>query len=352
MPDLIAHRSIQPIAYQLRDARLPADGYGTTEVTIDTKAAPRLSVQPKNSLRVGEIRRHRDHWVATLRAGVQPGAARIRIEAESATAVDVPFELTGYYGDREHDGTPDALRLDSDQDQAAFRRWFAFLAEAQFYQEPGARPKEINDCAALIRYAYREALHAHDSAWVRDAHLPLVLAMDSVQKYQYPYTLLGAALFRNTAGEFRSSDLGGVGNSSNGSGGGAFSQFADAHTLQRFNTYFVSRDLSRAMPGDLLFYKQDFGDMPFHSMIYLGRSVVHDDGQAYLLYHTGPDTASGDPGEIRRPSVAELMRHPDTRWRPYPGNPTFLGVYRWNILHNNMLTSQRDPLATAEYGQR
>jgi hypothetical protein len=33
--------------------------------------------------------------------------------------------------------------------------------------------------------------------------------------------------------------------------------------------------------------------------------------------------------------MAELLDHPDARWRPINSNPNFLGVYRWNILRGN-----------------
>ena len=35
---------------------------------------------------------------------------------------------------------------------------------------------------------------------------------------------------------------------------------------------------------------------------------------------------------IRRPTVDELLHFPEPDWRPLPDNPSFLGVYRWNIL--------------------
>lgn len=214
------------------------------------------------------------------------------------------------------DGTPDFLRLDDDRDRHAFRRWFTYLAEVQYFQEPANRPAEIADCAALIRYAYREALHAHASGWAETARVPVVPAFDSIRKYQYPYTPLGASLFRVTEGPFQSSDI----------GGGAFAQFADAQTLHRYNTHLVSRDLSRAQPGDLLFFRQETAHMPFHSMIFLGESRVRPDGGIYVLYHTGPG------GEIRRLRAEELLRYPEAEWRPISGNPSFLGVFRWNIL--------------------
>ena len=53
-----------------------------------------------------------------------------------------------------------------------------------------------------------------------------------------------------------------------------------------------------------------------------------------VVYHTGTDR--GRPGEIRRVTLAELLDHPDARWRPISANPNFLGVYRWNILRGNL----------------
>lgn len=228
-----------------------------------------------------------------------------------------PIAITDHDGD----GIPDAVALDSIPDREAFRRWFTFIAEAQFFQRDELRPAEIQDCAALIRYAYREALRKHDAAWISEAKLPLAVGLDSVRKYRYPLPLLGPAMFRVRPGAFSPSDL----------QDGTFAQFADAKTLQRFNTHFVSRDVREAEPGDLLFFRHDQASMPFHTMLYLGTSRIQDDGQNYLLYHTGPDGA--DPGEIRRPLLTELSAHPNPSWRPLAGNPAFLGVYRWNILH-------------------
>ncbi len=245
-----------------------------------------------------------------------PGPRAVRVESREPPAASAEAASALNANDSFQDGTPDLLRLDDDADRRAFRRWFTYLAEVQYFQAPANRPAEINDCAALIRYAYREALHAHDSGWAEAARVPLAPAFDSVRKYRYPYTPLGAALFRVTEGPFQLSDL----------GGGAYAQFADARTLRRYNTYRVSRDLARALPGDLLFYRQESAHMPFHSMIYLGASRVEPDGEIYILYHTGPG------GEMRRPRTAELLEYPEPEWRPVAGNPSFLGVFRWNIL--------------------
>ena len=143
-------------------------------------------------------------------------------------------------------------------------------------------------------------------------------------KYQYPYTPLGASLFRVREGGFEPADL----------ANGAFAQFADAQTLRRYNTRFRSRDLGAAEPGDLLFYRQAGAREPFHGMIYLGESLIHPDGKRYILYHTGPN--GSDPGEMRRLTVEVLLNFPQPRWRPVAGNPSFLGVSRWNILKEGL----------------
>jgi hypothetical protein len=106
---------------------------------------------------------------------------------------------------------------------------------------------------------------------------------------------------------------------------GAFAQFADAKTLLERNAFPVSRDVRAALPGDLLFYRQFGHGSPWHSMI-----VTRGGGGAVVLYHTGPD--HGRPGEMRRVLMADLLGHPQPEWRPVPGNPNFLGVFRWNIL--------------------
>jgi uncharacterized protein YfaT (DUF1175 family) len=211
------------------------------------------------------------------------------------------------------DGTPDSIRLDDPADQQAFRRWFTFLAEVQYFIPTEQRPAEIVDCSAFVRYAYREALRNHDSAWSNESRLPLVPAIESVRKYNYPHTPLGAALFRVRPGT-----------------PGAFAQFANAETLARFNTFRVSRDIRRARPGDLLFFRQPVEHMRFHTMVFVGPSQIEPAGIPYIVYHTGPDGAAA--GEIRRLSLDQLLHFPDPRWQPREANPSFLGVFRWNIL--------------------
>lgn len=299
--------------------RLWADGYDMAVLSIDGELKPTVSLFANiHGAVIEEVTRDNGKWQARLRAGIVPGRIGLRIESTGHRTATAELLTLPADQDSAADGTPDFLRLEDDRDRQAFRRWFTYLAEVQYFAV--ARAPEINDCAALIRYAYREALHAHDSAWANSARLPVIPALDSVTKYQYPFTPLEAALFRTRPGPFRLADL----------ANGAFLQFADAQTLWRYNTHFVSRDLSRAVPGDLLFFRQESDHATFHSMIYLGESQLRPDGQRYVLYHTGP--TGSYPGEIRRLTIEELTRFPQTEWRPNTGNRSFLGVARWSIL--------------------
>jgi uncharacterized protein YfaT (DUF1175 family) len=218
------------------------------------------------------------------------------------------------------DGAPDFLRLDSAGDRQAFRGWFTAIAEYQALRPPQELPAEIIDCAALLRYAYRNALHLHTAEWLVENKLEALAYLPSVKKYAYPHTPLGAALFRVRVA------------SGEDDAAATFAEFADAKTLWHLNTFFVSRDVRLARPGDLLFFRQLQQNSPYHSMIFVGRSQLDKRGaeEDILVYHTGPIGKS--PGEMRRTTIAELMQHPSPRWRPAAGNTNFLGVYRWNIL--------------------
>lgn len=224
------------------------------------------------------------------------------------------------FQDRFRGSTRDFLRLDSAADREAFRGWFTAIAEYQALRPPQNVPAEINDCAALLRYAYRGALHLHTADWLAENKLEALAYLPSVKKYAYPRTPLGTALFRVRVA------------SGEDDAAATFAEFADAKTLWHLNTLFISRDVRLARPGDLLFFRQLQQNSPYHSMIFVGRSQFDKSGAegGILVYHTGPVGKS--PGEMRRTSVSELMQHPSPRWRPAPGNTNFLGVYRWNIL--------------------
>ena len=219
------------------------------------------------------------------------------------------------WGDRFGDGTPDFLRLTDPADQAAFRRWFTLIAEYQTVRPPGAVPPEIADCASLLRYSYREALKRHDENWLMASGIDVAAPPGEIRAWNYPHTPLGTALFRVRPGAFEPVNL----------SDGTFAQFADAKTLVQRNAFFVSRNVREALPGDLLFYRQFGQSSPWHSMI-----VIRSGANAEVVYDTGPDHSQ--PGELRRVLLSELLDHPQPQWLPLPGNPNFLGVYRWNIL--------------------
>ena len=264
---------------------------------------------------------------AVYRAGILSGPLTIRVSGEHIIATDIPLLLEPASSDSFGDGTPDFLRLDSGADRQAFRRWFTLIADHEALLPSADVPAEISDCAALLRFAYRESLRRHDGRWMAGMHFAAAPALPEIGKYEYPHTPLGPSLFRVRPGPYSAADL----------QDGSFAEFADARTLLSANTHFVSRDLRKALPGDLLFYRQLDQRSPFHSMVYLGGGAVAAAGMnGWVVYHTGPSTRAfarmRDPGELRRVTVADLASHPDPRWHPLPRNPKFLGVYRWNIL--------------------
>ncbi|MBV8811105.1 MAG: DUF1175 family protein [Acidobacteriaceae bacterium] len=73
------------------------------------------------------------------------------------------------FTDSASDGTPDFLRLNNEADQQAFRRWFTFVAEVQYFTPVSHVPTEITNRAALVRYAHPEALRLHDPNWYASA---------------------------------------------------------------------------------------------------------------------------------------------------------------------------------------
>jgi len=166
-------------------------------------------------------------------------------------------------------------KLTDPADQARFRRRFCEAAEGQYF---GPLDASVRDCAGLVRYAWRAA------------------GPPSV-------------LFQTGQGE---------------------RYFADVQNLKEYNCVAVSRDWQDARPADLFFFLQLFQQQPFHVMIFLGPSRYERAAGPFVVYHTGP--IGRESGEVRRPLLASLRVYPDPRWRPLPGNPAFLGVYRWRIL--------------------
>lgn len=301
---------------------LPADGATHRAFEIRLSRGNHLDVNaihaegvPVRFLPEGE-----DAVTAEIRSPVNPGPQRLRLTYGRVHA-SLTITFTPDFSDRFGDGTPDYLRLHSAADRNAFRAWFTFLADTAGSLAPSSLPPEIDDSSSLLRWCYRNALHEHDVAWLATMPMNTLPPLPSVQQYQYPITPLGTSLFRVQPGPYVQGDVRNAG----------FMRFADPETLWKLNTFLVSRDVRAARPGDLLFYRQLDQNSQYPSMILTG--AAHD----WAVYDTGPTRAwpVEKPGEMRRVALADLLHHPDPRWRPVPENSNFLGVYRWNILRED-----------------
>lgn len=246
--------------------------------------------------------------VAMARVGGKSYSKRIKVEED--------------FSDADKDGFPDVAELNTQNDRLAFRAWFTTIAASQFDSVSDGWDKEAQDCAGLVRFAYREALRAHDTEALAKFRSLSRTDIPDVGKYNYPgVPVIGKLLFRNHRGAFDKADL----------TNGTLSPFASARFLQESNTHFVSKDLSAALPGDLMFFLHfDDVTMPYHTMIFLGAPRGSAGASPGIVYHTGPVGKTN--GRIKRITVDDLMRFPDARWRPEADNEYFLGVYRFNIL--------------------
>jgi len=171
---------------------------------------------------------------------------------------------------------PPRLRLEASSDRTAFRRWLAFLAESRYYAHKPLR--EVSDGDSLLRWAMRQALLPHDAAWSRRVELPVLPAMPSVN--------------------------------------------ARGSCPQDPSPVLVSRDLTDALPGDLLLYRNE--ERAAHLMIYIGHSQVVHTPDDWVIYLTG--------GAVHRVKTARLMADPSPDWRPVAENPEFRGVWRLDLL--------------------
>jgi len=194
--------------------------------------------------------------------------------------------------------------------------------EAQYFQERPIGQRKSTDCAALIRYAYREALHGATTG-----HGPRgAAASDSRNPIRWRSTNI-----RSTPLGPRCSACSRRRSARPKSGGRRLRSLPMRRRCGGALTAF-SRDVARALPGDVLFFRQDGGREPFHSMIYLGESQVRRDGNRYVLYHTA------GPGQSRRNSPLDARRAASlsqSEWRPSRRQPQLPGIYRWNILRKD-----------------
>jgi uncharacterized protein YfaT (DUF1175 family) len=200
------------------------------------------------------------------------------------------------------------VRLADESDRAAFRAWFTLLADAQFEE----RAEEVTDCAALVRFAFREALRKHSSEWLRRVKLPFTPTFPDVRSAPVPGDN-GWPLFRVASKPTP-----------------RYAEFADARTIIALNARPLGRQTSVLQPGDLLYFSQPSQSQPDHLMVFVGRSFFDEDADDWIVYHTGP--LDGGPGEVRKVRLHDLLRHPAPRWRPTATNKQFVGAFRLSIL--------------------
>ena len=205
-------------------------------------------------------------------------------------------------------GVSAQVRLADESDRAAFRAWFVLLADAQFERQT----EDVNDCAALVRHAVREALRTHTPEWVRRSGLPFTPQFADVRSAPRAGSE-GLPLFRISADATPK-----------------FAEFADAKTLINLNEKPLGRDAHAARPGDLLYFRQPGQREPDHLMVFVGRSHFETEGDDWVVYHTGP--LDGGPGEVRKVRLSTLTQHPAPRWRPLASNTSFVGVFRLVML--------------------
>jgi hypothetical protein len=209
--------------------------------------------------------------------------------------------------DSDEDGFPDVVELTREETDR-FRNWFVRIAESQFVKPNSYWNPNERDCAGLIRYSYREALKKHDGDWFLQSGISLDKNLPDIASYSYPNVpILGEKIFKQRKGS--ALDL------------ASFGTFADAETLFRFNTIFVSKNIVEAKRGDLLFF-ENRGEIrfPFHSMIVSDMASA----EPIVIYHTG------DGNILKRVPISYLAS--SKIFRVSPENPYFLGVYRFSIL--------------------
>jgi hypothetical protein len=254
---------------------------------------------------------------SNLTAGSSKGPTR---SSRTQPATRAPSNLLLL--DSDNDGFPDVAELQGFADRESFRRWFAGIAELQFYRLSDQWNAEQRDCAGLARFAWREALRRHDHAWFQRLGTGYEAMATDVKSYNLERHPLGDKLFRTDFGSWKPTDL----------VDGKFSDFADARTLKNFNCVYIGRDRRQAQPGDLLFFYQPWVQkFPYHLMIFLGEPRIAGAGaNDWVVYHTG--SSPTDQGAVKKVELTVLDHHPDPRWRPVESNRNFLGFYRLKIL--------------------
>ena len=217
------------------------------------------------------------------------------------------------YQDSDNDDFPDCIELNDSNDRKNFIGWFTTIAESEYYMISDNWDKKQQDCAGLIRFAWRESLKKHNDTWLKKFKYLSDTSFDNIKVYNYPdLPIIKDKIFKIKNSSFSTNDVDKI-----------FSDFADAKNLIFCNTKYISKNYSDAEKGDLLFYQNQESE---HIMIVLNGSI--DKKNIILVYHDG----DLKKGKVKRIKLNELLEHPDYIWHPLPENNFFIGVFRLSIL--------------------
>jgi uncharacterized protein YfaT (DUF1175 family) len=221
---------------------------------------------------------------------------------------EIKVEFFSTSSDADLDGFPDCAELLSENSRKNFTARFVRIAENQFLKESPAWEKSQRDCAGLVRFAYREALKLHDASWTSKTGITDTKDLPQITEFNYPeIPFLEFKIFKTSEGS--ADDI------------STFGEFADAATLMRLNMDFISKDLSHAERGDVLFFCINSGNsFSYHTMI-----VTEKNPEIMLIYHTGEN------GIVKRVNSVYLSE--SAVFRPVEGNKNFLGAFRFKIIH-------------------
>lgn len=176
-----------------------------------------------------------------------------------------------------------ALGVAGSPSEGLLRSLIAETAAAQVEAIDPVWEEAQRDCAGLVRFAFRQAFRKLAPARVE------------------------AGLFRDAAGRP--------------------APFADAATLLRQSFALLGRDASARATlraGDVVAFSREEDGAPVLHLMLVVRAEDPAHGPPRVVYHPGERGAA-----VRAGPLDALAREAPGGWRPVPGNPLFLGFYRW-----------------------
>ena len=316
-------RATLPPRVSLAPLQLTADGYDTATLTIDepSPGAPAIAIEPAHAATVHDLSATDHGWQAQIRAGVTPAIVAVRVIDSGKAAGASPLvnqPRPQRFRRRRHARFPPPGRsaTTSASSAAGSPSW----PRCSTSSPPERRPPKSSiaprssatpiakPSASTTALGHRRASAA--LAW-NPVRREISLSVHAAGRESLPRDAGPIPSGRPHDRRLR-----------------AVRRRQDACSF--CNTHFVARDVDRALPGDLLFYRQETDHMPFHSMIYLGPSQIRKDAGALPGLSHRPRRAR--PGEIRRLSTGRTAAFSGTRLAAARRQSRFLGVYRWNIL--------------------